>query len=65
MIVFSKTDLYLNIGCNNEKQTFKRGDAYVYYFLDSTFQNHLVEPITGQPISFNEEQFYKHFTICN
>lgn len=63
MIVFCKNDLHRNIGCNNEKQTFKKGDAYVYWYLDSSFNNHQVEPIEGQPIIFNEEQFHKNFTL--
>lgn len=41
----------------------KKGDAYVYWYLDSTFNNHQVEPIEGQPIIFNEEQFYNNFTL--
>jgi hypothetical protein len=61
--VIAKEDLYLNLGCVNQIKIFRKNNEYIYWGIDSIYNQHQVSSNGAGVRNFNNEDFNKYFYI--
>lgn len=59
--VIAKEDLYLNIGCKNQKKIYIKGNEYFLWSLDSVYNKNQISSDGAGVRVFNNEEFNKYF----
>lgn len=59
--VIAKEDLYKNIGCKNQIKIFKKDNEYIYWSVDSVYNQNQVSSDGSGVQNFTNEEFNKYF----
>lgn len=59
--VIAKQDLYINIGCKNQKKSHVKGNEYILWSLDSAYNQNQISSDGCGLSTFNNEDFRKYF----